>query len=73
MPALHAARVPGIGGGLSRIARRSFLDAATDMRNGNFQLVGQMEPIADLCAAFQPTGRAALGRDDPAQAGLSQR
>ena len=64
---------PVSSGELSRIALRSFLDAATDMRNGNFQFVGQMAPIADLYAAFQPTGRAALGRGDPAQAGLGQR
>lgn len=41
-----------IGGGLSRIALRSFVDAATDMRNGNFQFVRHMAPIADLHAAF---------------------
>jgi 2-methylisocitrate lyase-like PEP mutase family enzyme len=41
-----------IGGALSRLALRSFLDGAREMRAGRFGFVADMLPIADLRAAF---------------------
>jgi len=41
-----------IGGALSRLALRSFLDGAREMRAGRFGFVADMLPIADLRSAF---------------------
>ena len=46
-----------IGGALSRLALRSFVDGARQMRAGRFGFVADMLPIADLRAAFgNPAG-----------------
>ena len=41
-----------IGGGLSRLALRAFLDGAREMRVGRFGFVTKMAGIAELRAAF---------------------
>jgi 2-methylisocitrate lyase-like PEP mutase family enzyme len=41
-----------IGGALSRLALRAFLDGATAMRSGRFDFVSELAPIASLRAAF---------------------
>jgi len=41
-----------IGGGLSRLALRAFLDGAREMRAGRFDFVNQMASVAELRAAF---------------------
>lgn len=42
-----------IGGGLSRVALKAFLDAAGQMRAGRFDFVRAMAPVADLRRAFR--------------------
>ncbi|MEV0614634.1 isocitrate lyase/phosphoenolpyruvate mutase family protein [Nonomuraea sp. NPDC050404] len=41
-----------IGGGLSRLALRSFLDGAKEMRAGRFGFVSEMAPLSDLLGYF---------------------
>jgi len=41
-----------IGGGLSRVALRAFLDAAQEMRAGRFGFVERMATLRELFAAF---------------------
>ena len=41
-----------IGGGLSRLALRAFLDGAREMRAGRFGFVAQMAPVRELHDAF---------------------
>jgi 2-methylisocitrate lyase-like PEP mutase family enzyme len=41
-----------IGGGLSRVALKAFMDAAQEMRAGNFGFIQRMAPIAELRGAF---------------------
>jgi 2-methylisocitrate lyase-like PEP mutase family enzyme len=41
-----------IGGGLSRLALRAFLDGARQMRDGRFGFVAQMAGVQELWAAF---------------------
>lgn len=41
-----------IGGALSRVALRSFLDAAREMRDGRFSFVPRMAPLGELYPAF---------------------
>lgn len=41
-----------IGGGLSRLALRAFLDGAREMRAGRFGFVAQMAPVRELQEAF---------------------
>ena len=41
-----------IGGALSRLALRSFLDGAREMRDGRFDFVREVAPLASLQAAF---------------------
>lgn len=43
-----------IGGGLSRVALRAFMDAAGEMRAGRFGFLPAMASIAELRAAFGP-------------------
>jgi 2-methylisocitrate lyase-like PEP mutase family enzyme len=43
-----------IGGALSRLAMRSFLDGARQMREGRFGFVTEMAPMSDLHQAFTP-------------------
>jgi 2-methylisocitrate lyase-like PEP mutase family enzyme len=43
-----------IGGALSRLALRSFLDAARQMRAGRFEFVTDVIPISELRQAFKP-------------------
>jgi 2-methylisocitrate lyase-like PEP mutase family enzyme len=41
-----------IGGGLSRIALQAFMQAAAEMRDGNFGFVSRLPPLAGLQRAF---------------------
>ncbi|HYM35311.1 MAG TPA: isocitrate lyase/phosphoenolpyruvate mutase family protein, partial [Steroidobacteraceae bacterium] len=41
-----------IGGAFSRIALRSFMEAAREMRAGKFQFVTRMAPINEIHSAF---------------------
>jgi 2-methylisocitrate lyase-like PEP mutase family enzyme len=41
-----------VGGALSRLALRSFLDGARQMRAGRFEFVTGMLPISELHKAF---------------------
>jgi hypothetical protein len=43
-----------IGGALSRIALKSFMDAASEMRAGRFGFVADLLPISALREAFTP-------------------
>jgi len=42
-----------IGGGLSRVALKAFMEAAKQMREGNFGFLPSMAPVADLRNAFR--------------------
>lgn len=42
-----------IGGGLSRVALKAFMDAARQMREGHFGFITEMASIKDLQGAFQ--------------------
>ena len=42
-----------IGGGLNRVALKAFMDAAKQMRAGNFGFITAMAPIAEVRGAFQ--------------------
>ena len=42
-----------IGGGLNRVALKAFMDAARQMREGNFGFIAAMAPIAELRGAFE--------------------
>jgi len=42
-----------IGGGLSRVALKSFMDAAKQMREGKFGFLTAMAPIAEIRGAFR--------------------
>jgi hypothetical protein len=42
-----------IGGGLSRLALRAFLDGAREMREGRFGFVTQMASVKELHEAFR--------------------
>jgi 2-methylisocitrate lyase-like PEP mutase family enzyme len=42
-----------IGGGLNRVALKAFMDAAKQMREGNFGFITSMAPIAEVRAAFR--------------------
>lgn len=42
-----------IGGGLNRVALKAFIDAARQMREGNFGFITAMAPIAEIRGAFQ--------------------
>ncbi|GAA3552321.1 isocitrate lyase/phosphoenolpyruvate mutase family protein [Nonomuraea rosea] len=46
-----------IGGALSRLALRSFLDGARQMRAGRFGFVTEMASLPELHQAFEPGGR----------------
>lgn len=41
-----------IGGAFSRIALSAMVEAATQMKNGNFEFVGNLTPLGDLQAMF---------------------
>ena len=41
-----------IGGGLNRVALKAFMDAARQMRGGNFGFIASMAPMAEVRAAF---------------------
>ena len=43
-----------IGGALSRLALRSFMDGASQMRAGRFDFVADLPPISALHEAFSP-------------------
>jgi len=46
-----------IGGGLNRVALKAFMDAAKQMRDGNFGFITSMAAIAEVRGAFQrPSG-----------------
>jgi len=42
-----------IGGGLNRVALKAFMDAAKQMREGNFGFITSMAPIAEVRKAFR--------------------
>jgi 2-methylisocitrate lyase-like PEP mutase family enzyme len=42
-----------IGGGLNRVALKAFMDAAKQMREGNFGFITSMAPIAEVRGAFR--------------------
>lgn len=42
-----------IGGGLNRVALKAFMDAARQMRNGNFGFISAMAPMKEVRDAFQ--------------------
>lgn len=42
-----------IGGGLNRVALKAFMDAARQMRDGNFGFLTSMAPMAEVRGAFQ--------------------
>jgi 2-methylisocitrate lyase-like PEP mutase family enzyme len=42
-----------IGGGLNRVALKAFMDAARQMREGNFGFIASMAPMADVRNAFR--------------------
>jgi 2-methylisocitrate lyase-like PEP mutase family enzyme len=42
-----------IGGGLNRVALKAFMDAARQMRDGNFGFITEMASIAEVRGAFQ--------------------
>lgn len=42
-----------IGGGLNRVALKAFIDAARQMREGNFAFITTMASVAELRGAFQ--------------------
>ena len=42
-----------IGGGLNRVALKAFMDAAKQMREGNFGFITSMAPMAEVRGAFQ--------------------
>ena len=42
-----------IGGGLNRVAVKAFMDAAKQMRAGNFGFITSMAPMAEVRGAFQ--------------------
>jgi 2-methylisocitrate lyase-like PEP mutase family enzyme len=41
-----------IGGGLNRVALKAFMEAAKQMREGNFGFITSMAPMADVRRAF---------------------
>jgi 2-methylisocitrate lyase-like PEP mutase family enzyme len=45
-----------IGGGLNRVALKAFMDAAKQMKAGNFGFIAQMAPMAEVRGAFQRPG-----------------
>jgi 2-methylisocitrate lyase-like PEP mutase family enzyme len=47
-----------IGGGLNRVALKAFMDAAKQMRDGNFGFITSMAPIAEVRGAFQRPSQA---------------
>ena len=42
-----------IGGGLNRVALKAFMDAARQMREGNFGFIASMAPMAEVRGAFK--------------------
>ena len=42
-----------IGGGLNRVALKAFMDAAKQMREGNFGFITSMAPMTEVRSAFQ--------------------
>src|SRR6185369_5403995 len=42
-----------IGGGLNRVALKAFIDAAKQMRDGNFGFITSMAPMTEVRGAFQ--------------------
>jgi 2-methylisocitrate lyase-like PEP mutase family enzyme len=42
-----------IGGGLNRVALKAFMDAARQMRAGNFGFITSMAPMAEVRNAFK--------------------
>jgi len=42
-----------IGGGLNRVALKAFMDAARQMRDGNFGFITAMAPMAEVRSAFE--------------------
>lgn len=42
-----------IGGGLNRVALKAFMDAARQMRDGNFGFITSMAPMVEVRGAFQ--------------------
>jgi 2-methylisocitrate lyase-like PEP mutase family enzyme len=42
-----------IGGGLNRVALKAFMDAARQMREGNFGFIGAMAPMAEVRRAWR--------------------
>ena len=42
-----------IGGGLNRVALKAFMDAAKQMRQGNFGFIASMAPMAEVRGAFR--------------------
>jgi 2-methylisocitrate lyase-like PEP mutase family enzyme len=46
-----------IGGGLNRVALKAFMDAARQMRAGDFRFLTSMAPIAEVRSAFQRSSK----------------